>query len=207
MPNCSAFLVRHGEVWNPNHLVYADLPGFGLSPHGALQAARAAEHLRGQPVRAVVSSPLRRAWETAGIIALAHGIRPIGDSALTEWRLSGRWARTVWEDLPRRFPGELDAYLAHPEALPFSPESLAAVANRTTATIERWCASATGPIVFVSHQDPIQAARLSLTGRGLASLHVDKPGHAAVVEVRRAADGWTEMGTWEPDQGPAFPPK
>lgn len=207
MPGCKGFLVRHGEVRNPDHIVYADLPGFGLSRSGERQATLAADRLSSEPVRAVVSSPLRRAWETAGIIALAHGIRPVGDAALTEWRLSSRWADTVWEDLPHRFPGELEAYLAHPEDLAFSPESLAAVAERTTATIERWCRTVTGPIVFVAHQDPIQAARLSLTKRPLPSLHHDKPGHAAVIEVRRIGSAWAEIGHWEPEQGPAFPPR
>ena len=34
----SVHLVRHGEAFNPNHVVYADLPGFNLSPTGGLQA-------------------------------------------------------------------------------------------------------------------------------------------------------------------------
>jgi broad specificity phosphatase PhoE len=207
MPDCTAFLVRHGEVSNPDHLVYADLPGFGLSARGTRQAGSAADHLRVEPIRAVVSSPLRRAWETAGIIALALGITPVGDGDLTEWRLSSRWAGTVWEDLPDRFPGELEAYLDHPEALPFSPESLTEVAARTARSIERWCLRVSGPVVFVAHQDPIQAARLALTGRDLTSLPQDKPGHGGIVELRAATGTWSEVAHWEPPQGPAFPPR
>lgn len=206
MPESTAFLVRHGEVENPDHVVYAALPGFGLSARGVRQAESAAGRLSVEPIRAVVSSPLRRAWETAGIIALAHGITPVGDPDLTEWGLSDRWAGTVWERLPDRFPGELEAYLEHPADLRFSPESLTEVAERTTRTIERWCDSVSGAIVFVAHQDPIQAARLALTGRDLASLPRDKPGHGGVIGVRAEAGAWSEVTYWEPEQGMAFPP-
>ena len=202
----TAFLVRHGEVENPDHLVYADLPGFGLSARGARQAESAAALLRAEPIRAVVTSPLRRAWETSGILARPHGITPVGDDDLTEWRLSDRWAGTVWEALVARFPGELEAYLEHPEDLPFSPESLSELAERAARTIVAWCGRVAGAIVFVGHQDPIQAARLALTGRDLASLSLDKPGHGGVVELRSTAGHWSEVRRWEPEQGPAFPP-
>ena len=134
-------------------MVYADLDGFGLSVRGVAQAEAAAAYLALTPVALVVASPLQRAQETARVIASAHpDARFIVDDGLTEWRLGSRWAGTVWEDLPDRFPGELEAYLAHPEDLPFSPEPLEVVGRRFAATAAEALASIpAGDIVIVSH--------------------------------------------------------
>ena len=204
-------LVRHGEVNNPDHVVYADLDGFGLSERGVAQAEAAAARLASAPVALVVVSPLQRARETAGVIASAHpNARSIVDDRLTEWRLGSRWAGTVWEDLPDRFPGELEAYLAHPEDLPFSPETLEAAGERfAAAAAEAFASIPTGDVVIVSHQDPVQAGRLTLTERSFDNFHQHKPGHAAVITLATSAEpdpGWRRVDWWEPDQGPAFPP-
>jgi broad specificity phosphatase PhoE len=193
------FLVRHGEVANPRHVVYADLPGFTLNASGVAQAEAAASLLEAVPLAAVVSSPLERAQETATILARPHGLVPEIDPRLTEWLLGRRWAGTVWEELPKRFPGELEAYLATPDLLDFSPERLAGLAERMAAAIEDAAARHRGPCAIVSHQDPIQAARLYLTGRPLAGLHATKPAHASVVTLDETT-GWVESGYWEPRQ-------
>lgn len=199
--------MRHGEVDNPDGVVYADLPGFGLGPPGRLQAEAVAARLSLRPVTALVSSPLTRAIETAAVIGAALGLTVRVDERLTEWRLATRWAGVRWVDLPALFPGELDAYLQHPERLPFSPESIAEVADRVADLLQEIAGRHPDEeVVTVSHQDPIQAARLRLTGRGLAGLHTDKPGHASAVTLEAGAP-WRETGVWTPD-APAsvFPP-
>jgi len=203
-------LLRHGEVANPDHVIYADLPGYRLSGRGRRQAEAAAQHLATTSVAMVVTSPLDRAIETATIVALSHGCRPVVDEGLTEWKLSSRWAGIVWHDLPNQRPGELEAYLEHPEALPFTPEPLADLAARVASVVNGWRSRVPdGELVFVSHQDPIQAGRRVLCGKALADFNVAKPKHAAVVTLLSQDDGgpaWDEIGYWEPDQGVRFPP-
>jgi len=200
-------LVRHGEVANPRHVCYGDLPGFGLSPTGRLQAEGAAAHLAAAGADLLLTSPLLRAVETAGIIARRLGLAAAQDGRLTEWRLGVRWNGVVWEDLPTAFPGELEAYLEHPADLPFSPESLAAAAERIVALVDELGGRHPGAAaVLVSHQDPVQAARLLLTGGNLAALHRRKPGHAAVLTFT-PGDPWREEAVWEPSVfGTPFPP-
>ncbi len=200
------YLVRHGEVRNPEHVVYADLPGFPLSQNGRRQAEDTAIRL---PMNAtVVSSPLDRAVETAEIISAACNGPVIVDEALTEWGLSRRWAGHVWDDLDADFPGELNAYLTHPVYLPFSPESLAELGARVGDAVVGHRLQTSGPLILVSHQDPIQAARLRLTGRPLADLNSSKPQHAGVVELDPGtALPWAERTMWEPDQHPGLPPR
>ncbi|HQE92628.1 MAG TPA: histidine phosphatase family protein [Anaerolineae bacterium] len=60
--------VRHGQVYNPERVVYGRLPGFPLSELGERQAQAAAEALRHEPLAAVFSSPLLRAQQTAHIL-------------------------------------------------------------------------------------------------------------------------------------------
>ena len=201
-------LVRHGEVENPGDVVYADLPGFGLSATGMEQASKARARLSAATVAVLATSPLDRAVETGQVLASDGMPRPVSDDRLTEWRLSDRWAGTAWPAIESAFPGEMTAYLEHPQDLPFTPESLLDVARRMADMVTELAEAARpGPeIVLVSHQDPIQACRLHLTGLKLARLHRSKPGHGSIVSLQREGAAWREVGYWEPDQGRRWPP-
>jgi broad specificity phosphatase PhoE len=191
-------LVRHGEVHNPGHLVYADLPGFGLSRQGHWEAQAVADHLGEHPIDVVAVSPLQRAIETAAPLVAVLELDPEIDERLTEWGLLRRWAGIVWEDLPAGFPGEVEAYLTHPEDLPFSPEPLEALAARMLAVAEDLGTRYPGRAgVIVGHQDPVQALRLALTGRPLSHLPRDKPAHGTVVTLE-PGDPWREISRWDP---------
>jgi broad specificity phosphatase PhoE len=193
-------LTRHGEVENPQHLVYADLPGFRLSERGRVEAKEIARYLSSSPIVAVWSSPLERAIATAQAIAARHQLPVRIDQELTEWRLSGRWSGIAWDDLPARLPGELEAYLAHPWDLNFTPETLSELADRIGGVAQRLAERhPEGDVVIVGHQDPLHAARLRLTGADHRLQKQSKPGHGSVVSLRPGAP-WTELAVWEPDQ-------
>jgi len=99
MPTC-IHLVRHGEVHNPNQILYGRLPRFRLSPRGLEQARAAGAYLAGKPVQAIFSSPLLRARQTAqriGSFFPGHQLKISGK--INE-------VRTVYEGLPA---AEVDA--------------------------------------------------------------------------------------------------
>ncbi|MER0240976.1 histidine phosphatase family protein [Streptomyces sp. 796.1] len=77
-------LMRHGEVHNPEGVLYGRRPGYHLSELGRQMADRVAEHLAGRDVTHVVASPLERAQETATPIAKAHGLDLATDERLIE---------------------------------------------------------------------------------------------------------------------------
>lgn len=77
-------LMRHGEVANPDGVLYGRLPGYHLSELGRQMAERVAEHLAPRDVTHVVASPLERAQETATPIAKAHGLDLDTDGRLIE---------------------------------------------------------------------------------------------------------------------------
>jgi broad specificity phosphatase PhoE len=69
------FLIRHGEVHNPDRILYGRLPRFRLTAAGHRQAQMAGRYLDGS-VDALFSSPLLRARQTAQeILAQGQGAR------------------------------------------------------------------------------------------------------------------------------------
>ncbi|MER6268831.1 histidine phosphatase family protein [Streptomyces sp. 900105755] len=77
-------VMRHGEVANPDGVLYGRLPGYHLSELGRQMADRVAESLASRDVTYVVASPLERAQETATPIAKAHGLDLATDERLIE---------------------------------------------------------------------------------------------------------------------------
>lgn len=77
-------VMRHGEVENPEGILYGRLPGYHLSDLGRRMADRVADHLGGRDIGYVGSSPLERAQETAAPIAKAHGLDTVTDERLIE---------------------------------------------------------------------------------------------------------------------------
>lgn len=77
-------LVRHGEVHNPQGVLYGRLPDYHLSELGRQMADRVAEHLADRDITYVVASPLERAQETAEPTAKSHGLTVAVDERLIE---------------------------------------------------------------------------------------------------------------------------
>lgn len=76
--------VRHGEVHNPQNILYARLPRYRLNERGREQAQSAAEYLKDRPIKAVFSSPMLRARQTAELIAAPHGLKVRRSGLLNE---------------------------------------------------------------------------------------------------------------------------
>ena len=125
-------LARHGHVHNPDDVVYARLPGFGLSAMGRMQAAALASRLETRQLTRIVASPLQRAVETALPVGADHGLTVEIDPDLSEWAMLDEWAGLGWSDLPVRFPRQFEAFMSTPDRLS-GPESLADLAARMTA--------------------------------------------------------------------------
>ena len=68
-PRTVVHLLRHGEVDNPERILYGRLPHYRLSELGRRMATMAADHLADHDITLVVASPLQRAQETAAPVA------------------------------------------------------------------------------------------------------------------------------------------
>ena len=160
-------LVRHGEVHNPDGVLYGRLDGYHLSELGRQMAQAVADHLADHDVTRVVASSLQRAQETAAPIARAHGIHVTTDDRVIEAGNSFEGTR-VGQMRPLDF--------VHPRywarvANPLRPswgEPYAEVAARMLGAIETARTAARGhEAVLVSHQLPIWTARNALVGKRL----------------------------------------
>ena len=77
-------VARHGEVENPQKILYGRQPGWRLSARGQEMAKTLGEWSKSINLGALHVSPLQRAQETAAPIAAAHGIEITTDERLIE---------------------------------------------------------------------------------------------------------------------------
>lgn len=84
-------LIRHGENdYTKKGKLAGQLPGVHLNERGQKQAQALADALKEVPLKAIYSSPLERAMETAAPIAAAHELNIIQEPGLIETNV-GKW--------------------------------------------------------------------------------------------------------------------
>ncbi len=166
LDHTTVHLLRHGEVFNPEGVLYGRLPGYVLSDLGHEMAERAAVALADRDIATVISSPMERAQQTATPIAGRHSLDIITNEDLIE-------AENVFEG---KKVSVGDGVLKQPKAWrhlwnPFTPswgEPYEVVAARMQNAIEAARLGAPGrESVLVSHQLPIWIARLNAEDRRL----------------------------------------
>jgi broad specificity phosphatase PhoE len=166
MTQTTVHLIRHGEVHNPDGVLYGRIPGFRLSEAGERMAVLAAKALAGHDVTVVRSSPLERAVQTAAPIAAQFELEPTTDDRLIE-------SDSVFEG---KTIGVGDGSLRNPANWrylynPFRPswgEPYVDVAARVLAAVADARDAAVGhEAVLVSHQLPIEVARRKAEGATL----------------------------------------
>ena len=166
MSRTTVHLLRHGEVHNPDGILYGRLPGFRLSEDGLAMALAAAEAVRGRDVTEVVSSPLLRAQETAEPIAKVFGLDITTDDRLIESENHFEGTQFGVGDGALKNPANWP-YLWNP----FKPswgEPYLAVARRMLHAVEDVRDRNAGhEAVLVSHQLPIWTLRRYVEGRRL----------------------------------------
>ncbi len=147
------------------------MPGVGLSADGHAQAARLAEHFAGRPVAAILSSPQRRAQETAAPIAERLGLPVSTEPGLDEIDF-GEWSGQNFNNLdanPRWHAWNRHRSLA---ACP-GGETMLQAQSRAIDCLRRCAASSDGAeIVLVSHQDLLKAILAHILGLSLD--HLDR---------------------------------
>lgn len=154
------WLIRHAEsAWNAMGLWQGHADP-GLSTRGLAQANALAQQLEGHDIEAIVASDLRRARETARIVASGLGLEPRHDARLRERDL-GSWSGLTTPQIAGRWPAQLARVRARdPEFRPGGGESIRQVAARAAAFF-RELALQPGPArwAIVTHGGLIRALR------------------------------------------------
>lgn len=189
-------LVRHGEVFNPEGILYGRIPGYGLSERGFEMAERVADVLpeKDPHLRALVSSPLQRAQETIAPLAARLGLPVSLDERVLEAENDFEGTRVTKESLMRD-PRSL--YLVRNPMRPSWGEPYIDQAMRVRAAMmslrgrlasiaaREGLDEVSGAIV--SHQLPIWSTRLWTEKRPL--VHDPRKRQCALASVTSFSDG------------------
>lgn len=127
-------LWRHGETaWNADRRMQGQLDA-ELSPAGIEQARRAAPVLAAFEPGALLTSDLRRAADTAALLAERLGLTPQVDKRLRETHL-GDWQGLTHHDVDARWPGGRGLWRSDAEWAPPGGETRVEVAGRAAQVV------------------------------------------------------------------------
>ncbi|MEU9884402.1 bifunctional RNase H/acid phosphatase [Sphaerisporangium sp. NPDC051011] len=174
----SFLLLRHGETPFSIDRRFSGTGDPELTPAGLAQVEAAAARLSRAPyaIDAIVSSPLRRARQTAEAVAAHTGLKVAVEDGLREVDF-GAWEGHTFTEIQRRWPDELAAWLADPSVTPPGGESFTQAAVRVQEAKDRLLLDHQGKTVLVvSHVSPIKlllASALLAPPAALYRMHLD----------------------------------
>ena len=181
------FIVRHGETAENARMAYLGLRDEPLNETGRRQAECAAEALSLIHLSLVVSSPLRRAADTAAFIHAASGAEIRKDERLREGSF-GDWEGLTREEVITRSSRDAELLLQweeNPAIAPPGGESYEDVRQRVVSLVDDLSGKfPDASVALVSHVGPIKAllaAALGITLNASRRLFLD-PGTISVVE-------------------------
>lgn len=103
------YLVRHGETVYNKKGIYYGWTDCSLSSIGVEQSEELAEELRDIVFDVIVSSPLKRAMDTAKIIAGSSAPAIVSDRRLMELNF-GDWEGKHYQDIEENYPREWERW-------------------------------------------------------------------------------------------------
>jgi ribonuclease H / adenosylcobalamin/alpha-ribazole phosphatase len=182
-------LVRHGESELTAQRRYSGRGDVPLTTRGIAQAEAVATRIKnmGVSLAAVVTSPLTRCVRTAEAL---DGPQPIADPDLIECDF-GAWEGLTFAEVRRRWPAEMDAWLASTDVAPPGGESMRSVSARAARAVARLRERYPAQVVaVVSHVSPIKVIlrdALAATDTFLYRTYLDPAGLSIV-------DYWPDDG-------------
>jgi broad specificity phosphatase PhoE len=161
------FLMRHAEA-DTNGKRFVGQWDVPLTPRGVAQAREWAERLSAVAFTAVFSSDLKRAADTAAILAGARTVEAV--ATLREIRL-GRWEGRLMSDVRRRNPQAWEERGRRIDVFrPPGGESFADLRNRVVPAFEHLIDHVSEPVLIVSHAGVNRVLLCHLLGMPLAHL-------------------------------------
>jgi len=157
-------LARHGEtVWNVEK-IYRGRTDVNLDEVGIKQAKLLGKYLSNWELEAIYSSPLRRALDTANIIARYHKIGVHITDGLIDFDY-GEWQSLPEQEVKILYPTLHNQWHNNPHEVRMPcGESLADVRERATGVVDDVLSKYEGSVVLVSHRVVNKVLICSLLG-------------------------------------------
>lgn len=195
---CLMYLLRHGAT-PPNLLEPPVMQGKGidepLAEIGRQQAGRLGAAMADRPVRAVYSSPLRRAVETAEALAAPHGLSVQPVNGLVEVEV-GLWEGLTWDQVESRYPDQYRAFREDPAGHGYPEgETMAELHTRVEAALTELLERHAGEqIAVVAHSVVNRVYLGQLLGLSYAQGR-RIPQHNCAINAVRRSEGRTRVMT------------
>ena len=145
-------LIRHGDTdWNVDE-IFRGRVDIKLNEVGAKQAELLARHLADEEMVAIYSSPLKRALETAEVIAVPHHINVVSAPELADFDY-GEWQGLSHHMVKEQYQALYAKWLKDPHLVRVPKgESLDDVKKRVTSLVEQVVAQYEGTVALISHR-------------------------------------------------------
>ncbi len=157
-------LARHGEtVWNVEK-IYRGRTDVNLDEVGIKQAELLGKYLSNWKLEAIYSSPIKRALDTANIVARYQKIGVHVAEGLIDFDY-GEWQSLPEQEVQRLYPALLNEWHNNPHKVKMpGGESLEDVRRRAIEVVNDVLSKYQGSIVLVSHRVVIKVLICSLLG-------------------------------------------
>ncbi len=129
--------VRHGEAEGNIKRIFHGWTDSELTDKGYHQAERVAIRLKDENIDLIYSSPLKRAYETARLIARQQNIQEIITLEGLKEIHGGKWENEKWDELPVKWPDDYNTWETSPHlhCMPMG-ESMKEAFERIVDTIQ-----------------------------------------------------------------------
>jgi ribonuclease H / adenosylcobalamin/alpha-ribazole phosphatase len=188
--------LRHGET---PHTAEKRFSGSGgddpaLSENGRAQAVAAAAYLaRLGGIDAIVTSPMRRAQETAAAVASELGLEAVVDDGWVECSF-GDWDGHTFAEVQEKWPDALNEWLESTTVAPPGGESFDTCARRARSARDGLLSRYPGKtVVVVTHVTPIKLMVRSVLQAPMSSIFRMELRPATITDIHWYADGLASL--------------
>jgi 2,3-bisphosphoglycerate-dependent phosphoglycerate mutase len=187
--------MRHGETaWNVQTRIQGSLD-IGLNDTGHGQAVRLGRALRNEPIAAIYSSDLRRAFDTALAIGVENGMKVIPEKGLRE-RGFGIFEGKTFDEVAQLWPEQAQRWRQRdPDFCPEGGESLTMFRDRILATSQALTARHVGEqIAIIAHGGVMDVLYRAATGQSIQAQRTWSLGNAVINRLLWTPAGFTLVG-------------
>lgn len=166
MKKTTIYFLRHGEVHNPDDILYGRLPKFGLSDRGMKHIESVARELRDKHIDYLYTSPLLRTRQTAKVIGCVLHVEPRISRRLLEVKLIFAGISLT------EYREKIQPILYDEIHIKKGQESVEDIVKRMLQFLHMITKRHSGKtILAVSHGDPIMILRAYLSGTPFTFLY------------------------------------